>query len=135
MFKKIGILLGSSLLMSSLLAAHPSAMLEPLQTVQFFDQHLLIKVHSNGCTKPSDFVIETQQNNDAVQLSIHRKQADFCRAMPRIVEITLPFSATENTHYYIANPWIFSKAKHLPQSVTPSNVPTPSPVNKTSIGG
>jgi len=109
--------------MSSLLAAHPSAILEPLQTVQFFNQHMLIKVNSNGCTKPSDFIIETQQNNNAVQLSIHRKQADPCRAMPRMVEITLPFSTTENIQYYIANPWIFSKA------------PTQSPMNKISTDG
>ena len=56
MLNKLGILLGSSVLMSSLLAAHPSAILEPLYAVQFFDQHLKIKVNSNGCTKPTHFV-------------------------------------------------------------------------------
>jgi hypothetical protein len=115
MLNKIGILLGSSLFMSHLLFAQPLTppvtqavdILEPLQAVQFFEQHLMIKVKSNGCTKASHFKIETQQNDDAIQVSIHRQKADQCRAMPRIVEITLPFTATANSQYYIANPWIF----------------------------
>lgn len=122
MLNKIGILLGSSLFMSNLLATptHPSAVLEPLQSVQFFEQYLNIKVNSNGCTKPNHFVIKTQQHTGAVQLSIKRQQADRCRAMPRIVEIKLSFKASANTHYYIANPWIFSQAS--PVSTQDSSV-------------
>jgi len=116
MLTKIGIFLGSSLFMSHLLIAQPLTpaavpvpkVLEPLQAVQFFEKHLVIKVNSNGCTQPSHFKIETQQTKDVIQLSIHRQKADHCRAMPRMVDITLPFSATADSQYYITNPWIFT---------------------------
>ena len=58
---------------------------------------------------------------------------DHCRAMPRMVEISLPFSATANTHYYIANPWIFAKATPLSKSQNPSQLPAPLSRSKTVV--
>jgi len=107
---KIAILLGGSLLMNNVFT-HPAEELEPLYAAQLFAQELVIKVSSNGCTRAKNFIVEQIKDGDTVQLRIQRQQADQCRAMPRIIEISLPFSASKNIHYYIANPWLFSPAK------------------------
>ena len=89
--------------------AHNTEKQESLYGVSFFEKNIEIIVKSNGCTKPEDFRLDMLNGGDHTLLNIVRIKPDRCKRMPKLMAITLPFSAKQQQHYKINNSFAVSK--------------------------
>jgi hypothetical protein len=53
------------------------------------------EVMSTGCTSSKDFEISHTATDAACELTLVRKKPDFCRRVPFMVEVSVPWSAPE----------------------------------------
>ncbi len=85
---------------STQLQAEKPAVLEALYGIDINKNSIEIKVRSFGCTKAKHFSIENSENG----LSINRIKRDYCKKMPSVVLISLPFEKQESS-YRVLNPF------------------------------
>lgn len=70
---------------------HP---LEPLYATRVERDDLVVRVSSNGCTKPEDFAVESSRRDDLTSFTFVRKRPDMCRALlAEGVELRFPLDA------------------------------------------
>ncbi|WP_168075440.1 hypothetical protein [Caulobacter sp. SSI4214] len=55
--------------------------LEPLQAMRVDRDDLVVRVSSNGCTRPEDFAVESQRRDGLTSFTFTRKRPDNCRAL------------------------------------------------------
>lgn len=82
-------------------------MSEPLYGISI-QQQLTIQVNSNGFTRAEHFKTDISQDEDLPQLRILRTKSDRCRAMPRVIDITLPLPDELNGQFQLWNPLMAS---------------------------
>lgn len=98
-----------SLLLTSSSLAQKNENLEPLYGLQLVDNQLVVQVNSNGCTVKEHFVIHKQYHEGEYQLRIIRTKKDYCRAMPKVVFLSLPIVLKATDRYNIRNHFILKK--------------------------
>lgn len=68
--------------------------LEPLYAARVDEDDLVVRVSSNGCTKPEDFAVESSRRDDLTAFTFTRKRPDMCRALlAEGVELRFPLDA------------------------------------------
>mgnify|MGYP000704682630 CR=1 FL=1 len=96
----MGLMLSGCLMVSPVVSGSLPTGAERLHSLTFSATSLDIQVKSFGCTKAEDFRVQTDNNNE---LTIIRKKADRCRAMPRIIDLQLPLPELAEGDVYIKN--------------------------------
>ena len=99
-----GLMLSGCLLINQATGSLPAGS-ERLYSLMFSAATLDIRVESYGCTKADDFVVEV--DNKAV--TVLRKKADRCRAMPRIIELQLPLPELAKGDYSVTNAFVYQR--------------------------
>lgn len=68
--------------------------LEALQAARVEKDDLVVRVSSNGCTRPEDFAVESSRRDGLTAFTFVRKRPDMCRALlPEGVELRYPLEA------------------------------------------
>ena len=79
-----------------------------LETLYGFNMNefaIVFTVISNGCTKDTDFQMQTSATPDGYDVSIIRGEPDRCRRAPMFKQITIPLDhSKKNEHFRILNP-------------------------------
>jgi hypothetical protein len=60
-----------------------------LYGIEINGEQAMVQVVSNGCTEPSDFVLELRGTGEEAELTVKRLREDHCRMAPHIVELSL----------------------------------------------
>ena len=78
-------------ILSSSAFANNVGKLEPLYGAQFTDKYVIIRVLSNGCTRPEHFTMHVsgKGGTDYSVISIVRDRADSCRMRQHLVTLHL----------------------------------------------
>lgn len=67
---------------------------EVIYDVKLFPGKIQYSVSSNGCTKAKDFALDTKPaGKNMSSVTLLRLNPDYCRAMPRLIQITKPLPA------------------------------------------
>lgn len=78
-------------------AAMAASQPEPLYSVVWGAQGIMLQVESHGCTRPGDFVWQLQpvaagESAELSKLQLQRKQADRCRRKPYLQSLFFAWS-------------------------------------------
>lgn len=104
MFKKIIFLMIASCGLSACYVAanDKSGDLETLYGARF-EAQLMVRVKSAGCTKAEHFDVKVEQRDENSVVHVTRTRPDRCRAMPKIIELQLPFPDGEKGPFRLEN--------------------------------
>ena len=85
--------------------------LEPLYGAQFTNKHVIIRVISNGCTRPEDFTLyaSSKGGTDYSVISIVRDRVDRCRMNSHLITLHLELPgalAALNESYKLKNQFV-----------------------------
>jgi len=105
---KISAILALGGLLSFSAIAHNTATLEPLYGLTMHQNSITVIVKSNGCTKAEHFTVDQLQASDYTQINVMRQKPDRCRAMSRLMMVTLALKDNAKDSYRINNGFVLS---------------------------